>query len=70
MEVKNQDIKDNIIREASMMQNLRHRNIISFYGICVDTNYLSIITEFSVNGNLFDCLFEKKNIENVFFLLS
>jgi hypothetical protein len=50
---------------ASLMMNLRHRNIVSFYGVCIESGFLSIITEFTEKGNLLDCLIRKRSIKVV-----
>lgn len=59
----NIQLLDSMLKEASLMMNLRHRNIVSFYGVCIESGFLSIITEFTEKGNLLDCLIRKKSIK-------
>ena len=39
-------------REAELLTNLQHENIVSFYGVCIDGEPLMMIFEYMENGDL------------------
>ncbi|OII77311.1 protein kinase domain-containing protein [Cryptosporidium andersoni] len=47
-------------REVYAYRNLRHPNICSYVGVCLEPGFYAIITEYLTNGNLFDLLYENK----------
>jgi len=56
----NQDTLDDFKNEASIMANLRHKNIIMLYGICVTQPY-SMVMELAAKGSLSDVLKSNAN---------
>lgn len=44
------------VKEAKIMRQLRHPNIVQFMGVCLEKPDLCIITEFLERGSLFDIL--------------
>lgn len=42
--------------EAAMMSHLRHPNIVTFYGVCLEPKHYSMVVEFMVKGTLYDVL--------------
>jgi neurotrophic tyrosine kinase receptor type 2 len=46
------DAKRNFDREAELLANLQHDNIVTFYGICVEGDVFMMIFEFMENGDL------------------
>ena len=42
--------------QVLMLQSLRHRNIVQFYGACVEPDCLAIVTELMNGGDLYTAL--------------
>lgn len=49
-------------REVYAYRLLRHPNICSYIGVCLEPGFYAIITEYLSNGNLFELLYENKVI--------
>ncbi|KAH8741112.1 protein kinase domain [Cryptosporidium ryanae] len=47
-------------REIYAYRSLRHPNICSYIGVCLEPGFYAIITEYLSNGNLFELLYENK----------
>ncbi|KAH8582577.1 Tyrosine kinase-like [Cryptosporidium sp. chipmunk genotype I] len=47
-------------REVYAYRLLRHPNICSYIGVCLEPGFYAIITEYLANGNLFELLYENK----------
>ncbi|POM83428.1 Protein kinase domain protein [Cryptosporidium meleagridis] len=47
-------------REVYAYRLLRHPNICSYIGVCLEPGFYAIITEYLTNGNLFELLYENK----------
>ncbi|GAB6019021.1 neurotrophic tyrosine kinase, receptor, type 1 [Chamberlinius hualienensis] len=47
-----EDIKEDFEREAELLTNLQHENIIKFYGVCVDKDPMLMIFEYMELGDL------------------
>ncbi|XP_042192795.1 guanylate cyclase 2G [Callorhinchus milii] len=55
------DVKKLSIRqELDMMRNLKHENIISFFGVCIEPPNICIITQYCKKGSLKDVLKTRK----------
>lgn len=48
--------KANFLREAQLMSNFKHKNILSLIGVCFDTDALYIIMELMQGGDLLSFL--------------
>lgn len=46
------DTRDDFEREATLLSNLQHDNIIKFYGVSVDGEALMMIFEYMEHGDL------------------
>jgi len=40
------------LAEATVMKQLRHRNLVALWAVCLDTEPFYIVTEFMTNGDL------------------
>lgn len=49
-------------REVYAYRLLRHPNICSYIGVCLEPGFYAIVTEYLSNGNLFELLYENKVI--------
>lgn len=47
---------DDFLREANMMKQLKHKNLVQLLGVCTREAPFYIITEFMEGGNLLDYL--------------
>ncbi|KAH7650486.1 kinase domain [Cryptosporidium bovis] len=47
-------------REVYAYRSLKHPNICSYIGVCLEPGFYAIITEYLSNGNLFELLYENK----------
>ncbi|KAL3866799.1 hypothetical protein ACJMK2_044067 [Sinanodonta woodiana] len=47
-----EDAKRDFKREAELLTNIQHENIITFYGICIDEECFMMIFEYMENGDL------------------
>jgi len=56
----NDDIKRKLINELLILKSVSHPNIVKFYGVCVDEDQYSLITEYVSLHSLFDLLEEKR----------
>ena len=54
------ELKKEFEHEAEILANLRHPNILTFYGGCIISPNFALITEFCDNGALYDCLHGRK----------
>jgi serine/threonine protein kinase/Ran GTPase-activating protein (RanGAP) involved in mRNA processing and transport len=52
----NQNIKKEFEREAQVMADCRHPNIVQFYGVCMEPQHNAIIMEHVAKGSLYDVL--------------
>uniref|UniRef100_K7FL52 Guanylate cyclase n=1 Tax=Pelodiscus sinensis TaxID=13735 RepID=K7FL52_PELSI len=48
--------KQSVLREIQMMRELRHENLVTFFGVCTDVPNICIITEYCKKGSLKDIL--------------
>ncbi|KAL0482287.1 serine/threonine-protein kinase/receptor [Acrasis kona] len=53
------DLDDEFVKEVEILKSLRHRNIVQFFGACVNQHNKLIITEF-MDGTSLDSIFLKK----------
>ncbi|XP_024085457.1 guanylate cyclase 32E isoform X1 [Cimex lectularius] len=61
------DITRNIRKELKQIRELRHENIITFVGACVDAGNICIFTEYCARGSLEDVLAnEDLHLDNMF----
>lgn len=49
------------IREVSVLASLRHPNIVTLYGVCVQPPYMCLVVELMKNGSLFDVLADERD---------
>jgi len=56
----NDDMKKKLINELLILKSVSHPNIVKFYGVCVDEDQYSLITEYASLRSLFDLLEEKR----------
>ncbi|KAK3607888.1 hypothetical protein CHS0354_036710, partial [Potamilus streckersoni] len=47
-----EEAKRDLKREAELLTNIQHENIITFYGICIDEECFMMIFEYMENGDL------------------
>lgn len=47
-----QDCKHDFEREAEVLTNMEHRNIVTFHGVCVDGDTYMMIFEYMAKGDL------------------
>ncbi|KAG2377897.1 hypothetical protein C9374_008982 [Naegleria lovaniensis] len=58
--IKKEDAHENFEKEVMLLVQLRHPNIISFYGICISENQLCMVVELGQNGSLEEMIKEMK----------
>ena len=46
------DVLQRIVREAELLSNLHHRNIVTFFGISADDQPRMMVFEYMANGDL------------------
>ena len=56
----NKDAEKNLFNELSLLNRIRHPNIISFYGACLEKDHYALIMEFMSLGSLYHILHEEK----------
>lgn len=61
--LKHGEVVDDLRKEAEILQQLRHPNVILYMGICLKPN-VCIITEFASRGSLFDILYDHDLVIN------
>lgn len=61
--LKHGEVVDDLRKEAEILQQLRHPNVILYMGICLKPN-VCIITEFASRGSLFDILYDHDLVVN------
>lgn len=49
---ESEDTKRDFEREAELLTNLQHENIVTFYGVCAEDNLLIMIFEYMESGDL------------------
>ena len=54
---------DEFLKEAAVMKEIKHPNLVQLLGVCTREPPFYIITEFMVNGNLLDYLRSTKGKE-------
>jgi serine/threonine protein kinase len=61
LDLKNDEVLDEIRQEASLMEHLGHHpNIISFLGACTEGEHFALVTEYCAYGSLYDLLISGK----------
>lgn len=50
------------LREAQIMLNIKHSNIICVYGVCIGKDPLMIVMELAEGGSLFDRLKKQRGV--------
>ena len=56
-------------KEAQLMSNLRHPNIVMFMGVIVESDFVGLVTEFCFEGNISDVLLdESKDFDDSIFM--
>ena len=60
----NDDMKKKLTNELLILKSVSHPNIVKFYGVCVDEDQYSLITEYASLHSLFDLLEEKKKFSS------
>lgn len=53
---KKKDIPRDVMKEMKLMRELRHDNVNSFIGACVESHCITLITEYCTKGALQDIL--------------
>jgi tRNA A-37 threonylcarbamoyl transferase component Bud32 len=51
-----EDMKTSLLQEGKLLSELRHPNVLLLLGICIEPDFIGIITEFMAQGSLFDLL--------------
>ena len=54
--IKSADMSEDFLREASIMKEVRHPNLVTLYGVCTVGEPVLIVTEYMCNGSLLDYL--------------
>lgn len=49
-----------VVREINSYRVIEHPFIVKYFGVCVEENFVALITEYLEGGNLFDILFENR----------
>ncbi|KAG2381524.1 hypothetical protein C9374_006513 [Naegleria lovaniensis] len=58
--VRSDDTHENFEKEVMLLVQLRHPNIISFYGICISESQMCMVVELGQNGSLEEMIKEMK----------
>ena len=56
----NKKSEEEFFHEISLLNNLRHPNIVSLLGTCVEEDYYALVTEYMPLGSLYELLHKKK----------
>jgi len=56
-----QEAKEDFIKEAQIMANLRHPNIVSMYGVCMTPSY-NLVMEYMPRGSLYSVLHSQEQL--------
>ena len=49
-----------VAREINSYRMIQHPFIVRYYGVCIDQNFVGLVTEYLDGGNIFDILYENK----------
>ncbi|KAL8429717.1 hypothetical protein Efla_001152 [Eimeria flavescens] len=49
-----------VAREVNAYRMVEHPLIVKYYGVCLEHNFVALVTEYLTGGNIFDILFENK----------
>lgn len=49
-----------VAREINSYRMIEHPFIVKYYGVCLEYNFVALVTEYLNGGNIFDILFENK----------
>ena len=65
---RRKDMSREMMKEMKSMRELKHDNINSFIGACVDTNCITLITDYCDKGSLVDCVLTNRdmNLDDMF----
>ena len=59
---KSQGISEELANEIRFLKTLKHPNIITYYGLALDSNHVVLVTEYAAGGSLFDYLQDKTTL--------
>ena len=59
---KSQGISEELANEIRFLKTLKHSNIITYYGLALDSNHVVLVTEYAAGGSLFDYLQNKTEL--------
>ncbi|CDJ38227.1 Tyrosine kinase-like (TKL) protein, putative [Eimeria tenella] len=49
-----------VAREINSYRMIQHPYIVRYFGVCIDQNFVGLVTEYLDGGNIFDILYENK----------
>lgn len=52
--------REDFMKEVEVLSDLKHPNIVLYMGLCIRFNHYQLVTEFMVNGSLYDQIHNKK----------